>query len=138
MKRKSLMLFLSAILLVTLFIPGCKTAAAWSPLGTWIVNLSMPAHGHNWSDNFTFTGTDSNGTVVGLTAVGLTGSQTGTWTKTGDYAISMSWDFYYGSYHEIVVLTGTSPEGSPNAINGGGTWTEDSSSAGVTWSAAKI
>jgi hypothetical protein len=138
MKKVLLIVLVGFVFMGLVFMPGCKSAASWNPLGTWNVNLIITSWGHNWYDVFTFTGNDSGGAVSGLTPADMAAAQTGTWTKTGDYSISMNFDWMWGSLQEVVTLSGSSSEASPNSMSGSGTWTEVAITAATTISATRM
>lgn len=140
MKRYFTILLTCLVLVGLFFMQGCSSsdAVTWNPLGIWNVNLIIPNWSHDWNDNFTFSGSETGGTVFGLTCATMCAQQTGNWSKTGDYSISMSFNFNWGSLSEIVNLSGTSSEANPNMITGSGTWNENGTTANMTFTATKI
>ena len=137
MKRYLAILLVGFLFLGLVSMHSCKTAETWSPLGLWTINFLIPSWSHDWTDTVTFSGNDDGGSVYGLTCATMCAPQTGTWTKTGDYSITMTFDFYWGSLHEVINLTGTSSEANPNAMTGAGSWTENTGTANMTFSASR-
>lgn len=140
MKKNAMYAFGVVMLAGLLMLPGCKTAETWSPLGSWTLNIATPDWGRSWTNTLSFTGNEDGGSVTGLTADDLSGPQTGTWTKTADYAITMNFSFVlFGIWTETVLMTGSSSEANPNSMSGTGTWTEvGSSTSSIVWSATRL
>jgi hypothetical protein len=119
-------------------IAGCKSAFVWDPTGVWTVNITYVAYGLSYGENFSFTGTDTSGTVTGYTVYGALSPQTGTYTKSGDYTITIHYDFWGYGDHLIFDFSGTSTEASPNTMSGTGTWYLNGYlHTNLTWTATK-
>lgn len=114
-------------LLICLFflvlISGCKATVVWDPSGTWLFTINYQVDPLTYSETFTLTGSDANGTVSGYTIYNVNPPQTGTYNKTGDYSISIHFDFIdIYSYRIITDFQGTSSEDNLNFMTGTGTW----------------
>lgn len=121
---KKWLLTLVLISALFLFYPSCKTTEAfvWNPVGNWIFQFSAPGSYGNWTENLNLTGSESGGAVNGWQKYNPAGTP-GTWTKTGNFTISMTVDFINIIVHDVVEVTGSSSEANPNFMTGSGTWT---------------
>jgi hypothetical protein len=129
MKKTLLISLLSVMMMVMMIQSGCTTAEfVWDPTGQWTITLDFYSEGVNCNESITLSGTESSGTVTGFTYCGWEPPQTGTFIKTSDYAItiSFSWLSSWGEYI-IVTLNLNSTEANPNSMTGTGSSQEDSS-----------
>lgn len=110
--------------MIMIFVSACKTTEVfvWDPTGVWSVNINYLDYGTSYIETFTLTGSDSSGIVTGYTVYGVLSPQTGTYTKTGNYSITIDFDFWGYGDHLIFDFTGTSSESNPNLISGSGEW----------------
>jgi hypothetical protein len=110
-------------LLFLVLISGCKTTFVWDPSGSWLFTITYHNLANTYSETFTLSGNEASGAVSGYTILNVNPPQTGIYTKSGDYAITIHFDFIdIYSYHIITDFTGTSSEASPNSMSGTGTW----------------
>ena len=123
MKRKLIGITATIVIFIILLSPGCKKAFVWDPTGIWLFDVYYTDWDQSTVETLTFTGSDSSGTVTGMTAGGGPFSETGVWTKNGDFSITLNFNFWYSGDNLVLTLTGTSSESTPNQIsNGTGTF----------------
>jgi hypothetical protein len=115
-------------LVFVVIISGCKSTVTWDPSGSWLFTISYQWESLTYSETLILTGTDANGTVTGYTIFNVNPPQNGTYTKTGDYSLTIHFDFIdIYSYHILTDFLGTSSEADPNSMSGTGTWYLDGS-----------
>jgi hypothetical protein len=73
-------------------------------------------------ETFTFTGTDTSGVVSGHTVYSVLPPQSGTYIKTADFTLTMTFDFWGYGDHLTWSFIGTSSEANPNFMSGSGEW----------------
>ena len=134
MKKFTFTFLIVTLILILSF--ACKTAESfvWDPVGNWDFVILAPWG--TWTEHVILSGSESGGTLSGWTQFNPGGTP-GIWTKTGDWSISVQLNYWNYSYNEIVELTGTSSESSPNNVIGSGTWTENASDHSITFTATK-
>ena len=112
---------LLVLLAAVIFTPSCK-AFIWDPSGVWQFPINYLEGPVILPDTLTFSGSDSSGVVTGYTVGGMISSQSGTYTKTGDFAVIIMFDFLWSGDSHQVHLTCNSSEGTPNSMTGTGTF----------------
>jgi len=142
-KSKSITFIL--FFMIMIFVSACKTTTevlVWDPTGVWSVTVTHYEAGGTqqatYTEPYTFTGTDSSGTVTGQTVGGELSPQSGTWAKTADFSITFNYDFWARGDHLVFNSTGTSSASNPNSMSGSGDWyVNDMLIANSTWTATK-
>ena len=128
--RALLFVLLAAVILT----PSCK-AFVWDPTGIWQFPINYLAGPAIYNETLTFTGTDSTGIVTGYTFGGSIPANSGTYSKSGDFGLIISFDFVYSGGHFVIQLICNSSENSPNSMTGTGTFDVNS---GVLYSAINV
>jgi hypothetical protein len=140
MKKSLFVSLVSVMVLFLLLNSNCSTAGfVWDPTGLWEFTITFDRDNYTFSEQLTFSGSDSSGQVSGFTFEGATGPETGTYTKTGDYSLLVHFEFDadFGD-HVIINMNLTSSEASPNTMSGTGTDQEDEWIFDITVSCAKL
>lgn len=117
---KKTILWLAVIMMLVMFFAGCKTADfVWNPLGNWTWTITGD-WGMTWTETLTFTGSETGGSVIGWEY--CSSGVPGTWTKTGDHTLGVTFDFWYTNDRDHLEFTGSSSEANPNSMTGTGLW----------------
>ncbi len=137
MKKISVILF-SLMLIVAISSQSCKKSFVWDPTGLWTVTFNFTAYSYVFNEQMTFANSESGGSVSGFTFDGAAPPQTGTWTKTGDFSLTVIISFNTWGEDVNINMTMSSSEASPNAMNGSGIDHEDADTYNFISNATKI
>jgi hypothetical protein len=119
---KKAILSMLIIVLMVVMSPSCKKSFVWDPTGSWTWTVIVTGF-DDLTEMIVLSGSESGGSLTGWEGYNPL-STPGTWSKTGDFTITVNIDFYNFGWHNVVNLTFTSSEAAPNSMNGTGTWTE--------------
>jgi hypothetical protein len=117
---KKTIFYLTLMIIMLMFIPNCKSAFVWNPVGNWTWTITGSWSATPWNETLTFNGTESGGLVNGWYY--CSSGSPGTWTKTGDFTVTITFDFPYDNDLDHLEFTGTSSEANSNSMSGTGTW----------------